>query len=156
MHAAEDLGYAKVGDFEMSLIGQEEILELDVTMGNAMIVQVSHATEELFPQAQVIVKCEVAFLHQREQLALLAVLHDDVPTAGVGTEANALHNVGMPQALGNGVFRLDLLVVLVGILILASFPKLLDGVDLVPVPASSHQLDRRRGSFAHKLAPSSR
>ena len=95
MFAAEDFGDAEVGDLEVALVRHEQVLELDVAMGDAVRVQVADPAEELFPQAEIVVQCQVAFLHQRVEFALGTVFHDDVPAAGVGAESDAFDDVGV-------------------------------------------------------------
>ena len=95
MFAAEDFGDAEVGDFEMAVVGHEEIFEFDVAVGDAVGVKVADAAEELFPEAEVVLQRHVAFLHEGVELALGTVFHDDVPAAGVGAETDAFDDVGV-------------------------------------------------------------
>ncbi len=161
MYAAEDLRHAKVGDLELAAAGEQQVLELDVAVGDAVAVQIVDAAEQLLEQTQSVLELEVvpeqALLHECVQLAGAAVLHDVVPAAAVRAQPDRVHDVGVVQALGYAVLGLDLLDVLV--LVLARFlaSELLDGVQLLARSAlADHELDRRRRAFADRLAPATR
>ena len=167
MLAAKDLGHAKVGDLEVALVRHEQVLELDVSVGDTVPVQVRDAAQQLLEEAQPVGLAEVAPLHEREELALGAVLHHVVPAAVVGAEAHRVHDVRVVQAVRDAVLRLDLLDVIGLVLVLAALPELLDGVDVVRrgatgdgacagARAARHQLHRRRRARTDQLATPAR
>lgn len=143
--AAEDLGNAKVGNLELAVLCDEQVLELDVTMGNAIGVQVVDALDELLEEAQAILKLglafQVALLHKAEQVALGAVFHDVVPPSVISAEANRLDNVWMMQALADAELRLDLLVIILLALPARLASELLDGVHFSGEAFAHHERD---------------
>ena len=157
MLPAEHLGHAKVGDLQMTLVGDEQILQLDVAMGDTMRVEVGHASKQLLEETQSIRLLHVSLLDQREQLSLLAVGHDVIPSSSVGAETDRLDDVGVIEALGDAELRFDLLDVVVLALHLALLPKLLHRVELIGrTTTPRHELHVRRRSGPDQLPTPSR
>ena len=156
MLAAKDFGHAKIRNLQEALVRHEQILEFDITMCDTVCMQIIDPFEQLLEQAQPIFQLQVPLLNQGKEFAVGAILHDHVPPRVVGAQSEALHNIGVVQALGNGVFRLDLFVILVRRLVRAALAKLLDGKNLLAVALAlvRHELDRRRRALANLgLAP---
>lgn len=159
--AGEDLGDAEVGDLEVAFAVEEQVLQLDVAVGDAVVVQVAHAAAQLLEETQAVGGLvvaaglggdEQALLDEVVQLAVRAELHDVVPAAVVGAQPHCLDDVGVVQALGDAVLGLDLLDVVVLGLVLVAAPEFLDGVQLVAGPAlPRHNAHLGRGTVA-KLA----
>lgn len=49
--AAKDFGNAKIGDFQLAVLCDEQVLELDVTMGDAVGMEIVDALDELLEEA---------------------------------------------------------------------------------------------------------
>lgn len=84
VQTAEDFADAEIGDFDVPFVVHEEILQLDVAVRDAVFVEVRDALEELLEEAEVVFALQVFLLDEGEHVAVLAVLHDVVPAAGVG------------------------------------------------------------------------
>lgn len=49
--AAEDFGYTKVGDLQVTFIGHQQVLQFDVAMSDAVGMKVRDTTKQLLEQA---------------------------------------------------------------------------------------------------------
>lgn len=66
MKATEYYRNTKIGDLEMALVIQEQVLWLDVTMCNPATMQICNTLEKLLEETQLIVNLEVAMLEERK------------------------------------------------------------------------------------------
>src|SRR4051794_29671533 len=106
MHTTKDFRDAKVGDFDVTLVGQKEVLKLDIPMSNAVVMQIGNTTKHLFEETKLVFLLQVSSPHQGIQFAVLAIFHDMVPATGMGTKSHCLDDVRMVQRLCNAVLRL--------------------------------------------------
>ena len=95
MVTTEDFRHSEIGDLNMSIVRHQNVLQFDVPVGNAVLMQVIDAPQYLLEDAVPVLSLEVFPLDQAKQLTLLAVLHDMVPTPIVRAQSNRPHNVGM-------------------------------------------------------------
>jgi len=100
--AAEDLSDPEIGDLEVSVFAEQEVLELDVSVSDAVTVQIVHAANELLEEAQTVVEGVVpAFggkelaINQGVDFAVVAEFHDVVPVAVMVAQTHSLNYVGM-------------------------------------------------------------
>src|SRR5204863_10155753 len=150
MQTAEHFRDTKVGDFDMALVRQEEILEFDIPMSDAMVMQISNPTEHLLEETELVFLLQILSFDQGIQFAILAVLHHMIPATGLRAKANRPDNVGMIQRFGDAVLRLDLSDVLCLALVGGSFAEFLDRVLItLGLSSSDHNLDRRCGALAN-------
>lgn len=158
MVSAKDLRDAEIGDFQVAFVVHEQVLELNISMRDAVRMQVGHASQELFEETQVVVESQVVLLHQCVNLPLRAKLHDMIPSPAMRAQSDALDNVGVMQTFGNHVLRMHLLVVLLFSLMLAPFPKLFDGEHAVCYGCAllNHKLHGGRRALADQFPPPSR
>ena len=151
----KDFRYTKVGNLELAIRGDEQVLKLDVSMSDAIGVQVGNTLDKLLEEAESVLELalalEPAFLNKAEKVAFRAVLHDVVPAAMIVAESNGLDDVGVVETLGDTEFGLDLLVVLVSALAMRLATELLDGIQLSGAALASHERHLGRGSFAQML-----
>mmetsp|Transcript_33090 Transcript_33090/g.85821 ORF Transcript_33090/g.85821 Transcript_33090/m.85821 type:complete len:262 (-) Transcript_33090:156-941(-) len=74
------LGVAEVADLEQRLdvVGQQRVLELDVSVDHPLVVHVVHSADELLEEpARLILRETVAGDHKVEQVAACGILHRD-------------------------------------------------------------------------------
>ena len=154
MDAAEHLRDTKVGNLDMPLIRKEQVLQLDVTMGDAILVKIRNAPDDLLEEAHLIVVLEVITLDKREQLPVGAVFHHVVPTPIAGAEAIRLDDVRVFQAVGNAELGLDFLFVFSRALVLGHFAELLDRIPRIFVAFPVHDAHGGGCSFTNLLSPS--
>lgn len=145
---------AEVGEFDVTVVGHQQILELDVSVSYAVGVEVGDCAQQLLEDAVLVFWFEISFVDKTEEFALVTVLHDVIPFAVVGTQPHSLNDVGVIAAFGDGVFGLDF----AGVVFLALFdvalPKLLDGKLLaISFALSDHDADGGRGTLADLFAP---
>lgn len=154
MDAAENLGDTKVGNFEMALAIQKEVLEFDVAMCDSVLVQIGHAMQQLFEQAHLILPLERVSLHKREEVSVTAVLHHMVPSARRAAETNGFDDIRMIEAVSDAEFRLDLLLIFLFVFVPTALAKFLDGIMGIPGRSpTAHDLHRRGGTSPNLLAP---
>jgi hypothetical protein len=88
MDTTVNLRYTKVCNLEVAFAIHEEILQLDISVSNAMSVQIMNSAEELLEETEAvllgIVFNEQSSLDQRVNL-IRAVFHYVVPTAAMRT-----------------------------------------------------------------------
>ena len=150
------LGDAEIGDLELAVFGEQQVLQLDVAVGNAIRVQIADALDQLLEQAETILPAvfglEVALRYEAEQVTLGTVLHDMIPASVIGTEADRLHDIGMMQTLADSVLGLDLVVVFLLGLAMRLSPEFLDGIHFAGRTLAHHERHLGRRAFAEVLA----
>lgn len=157
VNAREDLRDTEVGDLDLARAGHEEVFQLDIAMRDAVLVEVVDALDELLEDAESVIEAvgagEVVLLHETEEVAFLAVLHHMIPSPVVRTEAYALYNIRVVQALRDAEFRLNLLLVVLLHLARSLAAKFFDGMQLRPALAR-HECNFRGRTLTECLATS--
>lgn len=89
----------EVGDFKMAVVVEEKVLQLDVTVGEALVVQVLHAMEKLLEETQLLLVGEI--FDAVDKVTFGAILHDYAPATATSTELEGPDHVGMDQLVGS-------------------------------------------------------
>lgn len=108
MVSAKDFRDAKIRDLDVTVVGHEDVLELDVAMCDSMVMEMADPAQDLFEDTVSIFGLEVLPFDQAEQLALLAVFHDMIPATVIRAQSDCPDDIGMVERLGNGIFGFDL------------------------------------------------
>jgi len=107
----ESLGEAEIGDLALSIrgvIGHQQVLRLEVSMGDALLMQILHRAQELGGGVDSVLLREVALVDDAvEQLAPLHDLHHQVHLVGRVDGVKAFHDVGVFDRLEDVHLRLD-------------------------------------------------
>lgn len=54
MRSTENFWNAKVGDFQMTVSGHEQVLELDISMCDTMAMKICHTSNQLLEETEVV------------------------------------------------------------------------------------------------------
>lgn len=99
MQATEDFGDTEIGDLQAALVGEKEVIELDVAMRDPVPVQVGNPMKKLFEETEDIVLLKVSLFHEGKQIPRVTVFHDLVKAAGLGAETDSFHHIRMVQTV---------------------------------------------------------
>ena len=129
---AEALAVAEIGDLEGAPGRQQQVLGLEVAVGDAHLVHVLDPAHQLLEVAVGLDHVEPAGRqHQRVQIPAGAEFHDlAVVALGVLQQVEGVDDVGVPQRRGDAEFRRQALLVLLG-RFLRPAPEFLDRVELL-------------------------
>ena len=131
MDPAEDLGNTKVGDLQMTLVGQQKVLQLDIAVGNPILVEIRNTTQKLFEETEFTFKVHITLLHKCKEFSLGAVFHDVIPTTVVGAEHDRFDDIRVVETFGDTELRLHFLFVLCLLFLLAAFAEFFHGELLI-------------------------
>lgn len=103
------VGEANVGDDDVAVTIQKQVLELEVSVHYALFVEVANAGDELREQAASRMVFEIAMVQDVvKKLPARRVLEDDANVSIRLDHVYQAHNVGVLHASQNGDFAPDL------------------------------------------------
>jgi hypothetical protein len=106
---AEGVGKSKVGDDDVAIAVEEQVLQLQVAVDNSLLMQIADTRHELCKQTTSRVVLKVAVVENVvEQLSARCVLEDDADVSLCLDHLVQAHNVGMLQTTQNRDFTVDL------------------------------------------------
>lgn len=112
---------------EVALLVEKEVLGLEVSVGDALRVEVLDALEDLFEATLYLAGTHAAASDRRIEITTRTVLHDFAPVLIlVLDKINSLDNVRVVEGGGNAEFGSEFLDILFFCLILAAFAELLE------------------------------
>lgn len=143
----EDARAAKVNDLEHAHTIEDEVIELEVAMGDTHAVQVIEALKELPPAASDFLAGHHT-AHDHVKQIVGAVFHDFVKMAVFLDQVQGLNHVRVMKCRTNAEFVGHLLDIVLFGFVRKPFPELLDGKCLL-VTRSLDESNRSPGSFAN-------
>lgn len=138
---AEALAVAKVGDFQGAASGEQQVLGLEVAVGNAHLVEVLDAPHHLLEEAVGLLNLQLAARQDESvQIAASTKLHDLAKVAlGVLEQIKGVDDVGVAQGGGDAELGREALAVLL-LRLVGPSAEFLDGEELLA--AGAHLLVR--------------
>lgn len=145
-----DHGTTKVDDLDDTVFVHDTVVQLQISVSNAHLVQIGNALDHTVKAAGNLVAAHVTLHHGREEL-VLSVFHHLIEAIVLLDDVNGLDDVGVVESGPQGVLSHDLLGVDAIRLGRTALAELLDGKGLV-IRDSGQDTDRAASAMAQNLA----